>query len=657
MAELTDEEVFGSASAPRELSDAEAFSQKPDTPLIRYGAPPHVRLAVGSARDRDRLATLQKFYPDAKPQGDDNFIYTDPQTGVPTLYNPHGLDRGDFPAITRDAFTALGGAVGATIGAPLGLGGALAGGTLGGTAASQISDLALKAFGMPQAATPAQQARDLTTDLLSNAGGEGGGMAVQALPSFVRRALLRPGAANLVRAADSIGVRPTVGMTAQGPVASTEHMAANVLPLSGAAREQGRFASEIERAALQAIPGASMTSMEARNAAGGALKQGAASGYARFRATRQALDNAVYAAFPPNATVPVNRLATVAGNLQARIAQAPETFGPTLGPAMDRINAIMADAQRYGGTVPVQLQRNMRTLLGQELETESTTKLTGEAQRVLRDAYGAMTEDLRAAAYAQSPQAFRNLARHDRLVRAFRGEDLGQESIADSLDTILKANSDEAAYSALMSTSGGLNRMQNVLGRLDQGQRRIVARAAWDEMLTTPSGNMNLNRLLGQWNKANPATRRELFGGVADMNALDDLMTVVGGMRDADRSRNFSNTAYTMIQASLGDRLFSETMSKLGAAVSGGAAVGGMSFFPTETIGTLASGYLLSEAMHGPGMARALAEAARGGTPEITESVRRAVTRAVTRMLSDNAMEEPQTLGAMNSAAANISRN
>lgn len=629
----------------------------PSEPLINYGAPPHVRLAVGSARERDRLPTIQQFYPDAKsyPEGSDNFLYTDPETGVPTLYNPPGLDRGDFPAITREAVTTLGGAVGATAGAPLGLGGALAGGTLGATGASRAVDLALALFGMPQTATPWQVATDTTVDLLSNAAGEGVGMGAQALPGALRRLFARPDAARIANAADAIGVTPTVGMVAQGPIASTEHMAANVLPMSAAARNQGRFAQEIERAVTTAIPGPQMTAMEGRSAAGGALKSGANAGYARFRTARQALDNAVYAAMPRNAPVNPRDLAMVESELTARIAAAPESLGPSLTPVLERIRGVLADTAQYNGNMPVDVHRNVRTLLGQELETEATTKLPAEAQRWLREAYGAMTRDLRAATRAQSPQAHRNLMRHDRLVRAFRGEDLGQESIADSLDAILKANSDEAAYSALMSTSGGLNRLQHVLGRLDPAQRRIVARATWDEMLTTPSGNMNLNRLLGQWSKMNPAARREMFGNVADMRSLDDLMTVIGGMRDADRARNFSNTGYTLIQAALGDRAMGEIMAKLGAMVTGGAAAGAM--FPTETIGTLGMGYLLSEVMHNAGMARAIADAARGGAPEMTESIRRSVARAVTRMLSEDVMAEDQPLGSTNSTSANDSRN
>ena len=252
----------------------------------------------------------------------------------------------------------------------------------------------------------------------------------------------------------------------------------------------------------------------------------------------------------------------------------------------------------------------------------------------MKRVYNAMTTDLRTAARTQSPEALRALNRHDRMVVAFRGEDLGRESIADSLDRILKANSDEAAYGALMSSSGGVNRMQQVLGRLNDSERRVVARAAWDNMLTTPQGNFNLNRLLGQWQKANPAARKELFGHVADTDRIDDLMTVIGGMREADRSRNFSNTAYTLLQAEFGEKAIGEIAAKVGG-YSGGATAVGSGLIPLQTLLLPFSAYAMSEVIHRPAMAKAIADTMRGRPVQMTESVRRGIGRALGRMLSD----------------------
>jgi hypothetical protein len=51
------------------------------------GAPVQVRAAVGAAvKPEDRLSTIRQFYPDAQPEGTDNFTFTDPGTKRPTLY-------------------------------------------------------------------------------------------------------------------------------------------------------------------------------------------------------------------------------------------------------------------------------------------------------------------------------------------------------------------------------------------------------------------------------------------------------------------------------------------------------------------------------------------------------------------------------------------
>ena len=75
------------------------------------GAPAGVRLSVGSAKsDKDKIATGKKFYPDFRPYGEDNFIYTDPRTNRPTIYNPSGFQPiGDtFSVAPEIAQTAAG---------------------------------------------------------------------------------------------------------------------------------------------------------------------------------------------------------------------------------------------------------------------------------------------------------------------------------------------------------------------------------------------------------------------------------------------------------------------------------------------------------------------------------------------------------------------
>ena len=79
----------------------QATEQMMDSKIdTKTGAPANVRAAVSAAtRPANRLEILRTFYPDAKPvevydpasgaakYGRGNFIYKDPQTGLPTLFD------------------------------------------------------------------------------------------------------------------------------------------------------------------------------------------------------------------------------------------------------------------------------------------------------------------------------------------------------------------------------------------------------------------------------------------------------------------------------------------------------------------------------------------------------------------------------------------
>ena len=88
------------------------------------GAPSRIRTAVGAAATpQDKLDTIKLYYPDAKPWGNDNYIFNNPDTGTQTLFNPKGLDMGDVSENARMVFEFVGGGIGgaaAVVGGQLG---------------------------------------------------------------------------------------------------------------------------------------------------------------------------------------------------------------------------------------------------------------------------------------------------------------------------------------------------------------------------------------------------------------------------------------------------------------------------------------------------------------------------------------------------------
>ena len=133
-------------------------------------------------KPEDRLKVMRQLYPDARPFQDDNFIFTDPKSGKPTLFNPKGLDFGDVPGVLREIGTGVGatlGAIGGTIGATPGTGtvvGAGAGGAMAGMGIDKIADALTgveRSYG--------DKLKNVAVDAVGNAAGEGIGAGINKL--------------------------------------------------------------------------------------------------------------------------------------------------------------------------------------------------------------------------------------------------------------------------------------------------------------------------------------------------------------------------------------------------------------------------------------------------------------------------------------------
>ena len=102
------------------------------------GAPAQWAAALASVPNRAQQLTMLRnnFAPDARPFGSSNFIYTDPQTGKPTLFKPANRELGvtmpsvngmiaSIPDFAHGLGMALGGAAGSAVSSPAAAGGPL----------------------------------------------------------------------------------------------------------------------------------------------------------------------------------------------------------------------------------------------------------------------------------------------------------------------------------------------------------------------------------------------------------------------------------------------------------------------------------------------------------------------------------------------------
>ena len=86
------------------------------------GASWSAQKAVGdSLRQDDKLAALRGFYPDAEPFGEENFIFTNSDTGKITLFNPPGFQVKDIARYGRPASIVVGSTLAGIAGGTSGL--------------------------------------------------------------------------------------------------------------------------------------------------------------------------------------------------------------------------------------------------------------------------------------------------------------------------------------------------------------------------------------------------------------------------------------------------------------------------------------------------------------------------------------------------------
>lgn len=201
--------------------------------------PKALRVEVGALnKPEDRLAAIRKTYPTAIPYGDDNFIYTDPETGKTGMYNPEGLDWGDWASLLPEVGEMIGAGVGAVGGAVGGgatgsvvpvvgtgagaVGGAVVGAGTGGAAGKDFVERGINwYFGNEDTRTTGEYLTDKAIDAGVNAAGEGVGRGVVAGYKAAKNGIKGAIAGKADNIADAAakhaaykeaGIEPTAGM-------------------------------------------------------------------------------------------------------------------------------------------------------------------------------------------------------------------------------------------------------------------------------------------------------------------------------------------------------------------------------------------------------------------------------------------------------------
>ena len=539
------------------------------------GAPLGVRAAVGSATTmQDKLATLKQYFPDAQPYDKENFIYTDPKTGRPTLMNEKNPvlfgvplpTMGDIAGAMPEIAEFVGAGTGAALTAPFGPPAMVGGAGLGGAAFKKLYEMGMQ-YGGPTVETRggAEQATGVTKDILLNALGQRGGQLVEkGLPyllSPIQQRLMgvRQG---IPQAASRLGIKLPAGVATQSPavqrleagLAQTPGGAQVIAPkyelmqeqMGAAARNIAEDISQVGKTP-SVIPTPPFTE---KGGLGGFIKQGAEAAAKRFADRRNQIDDVVAYAVGPNNRFSANNTAQLVNQLNSEIATSPSTLSPMLSPVIQRSMRIVDDANAGFGGVTFDALRRARSEIGKEIDRPDISGFSNTKE--LKRLYAALSADIYQAAKQSGPIAERSLKLHDRYVRFNREVNLpALQKIADqNLDV-------NAANYAMAGTKDGMGRLQLLVRNFRPEERDTLAASVWQQLGNAKAGvkegadvgadsfEFSAGTFLTNWNNLSDSAKQVLFGGERYRNiipAINDLVKISTGAREAGKAVNFSNT-------------------------------------------------------------------------------------------------------------------
>jgi len=528
----------------------------------KTGAPAYVRANVGAAPYQDRLRNLQRFYPQAQRYGDNNFVYPDPLTGQLTMYNPPGLDVGDFASIGREISQTVGGIGGGILGAGASTPTAITsaplmvpvGAALGSQAAGQAYDIGMRYLNgvidtrsAPQRV--AEAAAEIGTEaVLTKLGAEVPALARTGL-NTVKNRFTGTGAASVADDFSAIGARPSAGtVSGDRAIQTIENSVAQTAGGAGVIqRSDDEMLNAMQRYAGQTAQ--SFGPVKTTQGVGEVLREGVEGAIGRFTNRANQLFDRVARMIPenvravPRATIDYARART----MEPVARELPKTSETVQNPKVSGIlKAFMDDIAEGDGTVSYQAMKSLRTRLGKMLGDPMGYPDFDRAE--LKRLYSAVSQDMDDIAGLAGDKAQKA---HNVASRYYR---YNLERNIEVIDKIVSKKWDEqAAALALSGTKDGGSKLAVLRRNMEPEEWDAVAASVLNDMgMATPGQQGATGDLfspatfLSNYNKMSPEAKTALFGGSRYKGlrpALDILVRTSAAVKDTAATRGYSNTA------------------------------------------------------------------------------------------------------------------
>jgi len=537
------------------------------------GSPATVRAIVGSAAPQDRLANIQRYYPDAIPYGDDNFIYTEPQTGRITLYNPEGLDLGDVASVAKEATVAVASGLGAAGGGLMGLGGgpaapvtvpggAAIGAGFGGAVGAELFDISAGLIGgrVDTRSIIDRASQPVFEFGLGAVGQRLGevvlGKPVELIEKGIKKAIVgvTPRGRLLAEKFRSLRIDPTAATISNSNTVALLEKVAEGSPFSASiVQEQAeRILTQIKSASDDLVK--EIGTPRTKEGVGQLVREAAERAAERFDGKAGIEYDKVMDLIGKDAPVAIDNVKALRLDLESRLANAPAALDQSLGKALRYLRQVELDStgEEILNTVRFEDLRALRTALGKDLDNPILAGSTSAENEVFKQVYSAMTLDMVAAAKYAGPQAEKAMARADRYYRKF------MSTAGVTLNKIGKLDSDERAFTFAMSRIGdGGSQLRRMRQQFEPEEWDVIGASVLNNMGLARKGGQDatgevfsVKEFMSNWSGMSDEAKDALFGGkrYAEMRkGLDNLVEIASSFKGVERFANTSNSGKLMV--------------------------------------------------------------------------------------------------------------
>ena len=573
------------------------------------GAPYKVRAVVGNFDDPERrLKALQEFYPDAVPFGDDNFIFTN-EKGVQAIYNPTGLDTGDYISVGRDIFSTIAGgtsAVAAAVGGQLGpqvltpeeLVTVPAAYALASEGAGQLYDRVIDRF-VPDVG------RGGVVEQTKKAGGNIaaeiiGGKVVQNVAKFagekvpeIVKNVLAGGKSNREKILEKLRVSSnidadvgTLGLATRSPALLNLEKRLSQIPFSqtqmySAFDNIRKGSSELLNTLSKKYSSSNQVSSPEN--IGILIKAGAKTTNEKFNKKSEKLyDDAFELA--PNAKGRVNNLMELKQTFNQELQGVEESLSPSMNAAFSKANAIINDSIKGGG-IDLKKLRRVRTALRKQLGDLTRTGRSEEETSLLR-VYDALSKDITESVQGTPAESLMKKA------DTFYARVTKKDGLRDVLSDIMSKDDIKVYNMWTSGTKVGVRDFKKILNIMPVDNRgEVKAKFIRNLGYAKPAGvtdsvnDFSTQTFLTNWKNLSTESKVAMFGSKSNpiWNDLDDIVKSFKDIQFSESFTNYSKTGDSILGVTAISAAITPLIGVGTGAMSvgaGGAAVAGIYVAP-----------------------------------------------------------------------------